>query len=136
MYSPGPASVTQSGTVHSVGPASVTQRGTVQINLLWTLVVQPDPERDSTEPWSDLTQKDTFLYRPFFYAPSLWCMGAAMVGFVLSEFSVAVPSRFTLSYSIIFTNVSFIQTGRLVQPIVGGSFSFSVRGQGTLPALS
>ena len=24
-----------------------------------------DPERDSAEPWSDLTRKDTFLFTPF-----------------------------------------------------------------------
>ena len=68
------------------------------------------------------------LYSPVFHVSR--CMGATMfgIGLRLSKFSGVVLSCFTLSRSIIFADVSLIQTGN---SIVQGNSLFSIKGQET-----
>ena len=73
-----------------------------------------------------ITDIHPFSFFFFFHAHIHSLYGSCDVRPWLSEFSGVVLSRFTLSRSTIFTDVSLIKSGRLIEPIVAGHFFLHV----------
>ena len=67
-----------------------------------------------------------FLFSFSFFTCRVSMYGNCDVRPWMSEFSGVVLSRFTLSRSTIFTDVSLIKSGRLIEPIVAGHFFLHV----------